>query len=206
MPRARALIALSVLVVILGAYIVWDAYRSRDRADRNANVADTAVTAAESLCRQVRALGGVCVVDPQKLPEPQSGPAGRDGRGVVSVEVRGGHLWVTYTDGMSEDAGTLPIRIGPAGPQGVAGIGSPGPSGPPGHNGEPGVPGANGEPGKDGKDGTDGKDGPPGPPGPMCPEGYHPSPFFVDGREYLACARDEQPPPPTPTPTPTPER
>lgn len=105
---------------------------------------------------------------------------GADGRGIESVFIQGSDLIVVYTDGTSDNAGTIPGGVqgppgppgpqgppGPPGPQGVAGSpGPPGPTGPAGPVGPPGPAGPQGDQGIPGLQGPAGPPGPVGPPGP----------------------------------------
>lgn len=105
--------------------------------------ANAAVSTADQLCQQVRALGKVCVQDPAELPRGEQGEPGVQGppgRGVVNQECTGGQWRVYYTDGYTDyDAGPC---IGVTGPSGAAG-----------KDGQDGAPGATGPAGADGKDG-----------------------------------------------------
>lgn len=188
-PRVL-LIVLGALVLGLGLYVVYGAIRDRQRVERQAAVAQDAITAARALCRQVTALGGVCVPNPAELPRPSpvAGPPGEPGPP--------GPPGPTGTPG---EPGA-PGRSGPTGPPGAPG--PPGPLGAPGLNG---MDGADGAPGAPGEPGAQGPPGPSGPAGPACPESYHreavPAP---DGRIYLVCVSDAEPEPTTAPPMPLP--
>lgn len=126
MMKRRQRRRIVVVVLISGIAFGWLSWIVNDltsRGDREERRADQAVLTAVQLCQQVRALGGVCVADPDELRgDPgatgATGPAGPQG-----------------PDG----------DVGPSGPQGVSG--EPGIQGP---QGESGATGAQGPPGPQG--------------------------------------------------------
>jgi hypothetical protein len=63
--------------------------------------------AAQTLAQQVKNLGGTPVVSPPPGPAGATGPAGPAGRGITGTAVSAGHLYVTYTDGQTEDKGPV---------------------------------------------------------------------------------------------------
>lgn len=68
---------------------------------------------------------------------PTPGRNGLNGKGIVASALIGGHLELTYTDGVVEDVGQV---VGPAGRSGSSGqSGAAGPSGPAGATGSPGT-------------------------------------------------------------------
>lgn len=71
--------------------------------------------AAQTLAEQVRKLGGTPVVSPPAGPTGATGPAGPAGRGITGTAISAGHLYVTYTDGRTEDKGQV---VGTAGADG----------------------------------------------------------------------------------------
>lgn len=171
---AAAAILAGVIVGGTGTALVSAINREEEKAEQ-------AVSAVDQLCGQVRALGGVCVVDPEDL-RGEPGPAGQPGP---------------------------PGSKGDRGPQGVPGVqgvrgpqGEPGPPGGPGPQGVPGVQGVQGEPGEPGQQGDQGEPGPKGeqgeqgPPGPTCPDGWAEEELTVltdDGvRRILACTPEEE--------------
>jgi hypothetical protein len=179
--KRRAVIALAA-VALVAALIGFTANALTDRATRQQQRADTAVSGAEQLCQQVRQLGGTCVVDPSSLkgdrgdPGP-AGPAGPPG------------------------PPGLPGLDGKDGRNGAAG--SPGPTGPPGTQGKPGAAGPSGPAGAQGPSGPPGPSGPAGPRGPQgeagpagaqCPDGTHAETVTVvttEGtRKMAGCVED----------------
>lgn len=170
--------ALVALTLAMGGLLLRATFHSEQKAERQSQVASTAIGAAESLCQQVRALGGSCIVEPKSLPSPAAvpGPPGPPGRpGPPGPGVSG--------------------PPGPRGSPGAAATPAAGPPGPPGLPGLPGdmpspVPGPPGQDGAPGKDGQDGAPGPPGAPGPLCGEGYRAEPLELGDppRTYLLCA------------------
>lgn len=196
-PAAVIVALLGAAVLVLGAYIVWDTLRSQERVQDQEQVAASAIGAAQSLCAQVTALGGACVVNPADLPRTSSpGPAGAaglpgpaGGRGPAGEDGAPGPQGVPGADGAPGAAG-LP---GPPGPPGEAGA-----AGATGRDGEPGAPGPAGE------QGPPGPTGPTGPAGPFCPPGYHPEQAELNGAGYLLCAADSAPSP-APAPSPSPD-
>lgn len=61
--------------------------------------------------------------DVQREPSVAAMPRdGRDGRGIVSTALVGGHLLVTYTDGNHVDLGRVVGATGPGGPTGPTGV------------------------------------------------------------------------------------
>lgn len=189
-PHSPVVIILGLLtvVLVLGSYIVWDTLQSREKAENQGVVASNAITAAQSLCAQVTALGGVCVIDPDQLPKPSpvAGPAGPIGPAGLP-----GSAGPTGRTGPQ----------GPPGPEGAAGLpGPPGPAGDPGQDGVNGADGTEGATGAQGEQGLPGPTGPAGPPGPFCTEGFHRELAQLEGHSYLLCAADEEP---APSPSPT---
>lgn len=175
--RRRYLVLLLACFLMLGM-LVWQSIANLERADRNRTTAATALDAAERNCRQVRAFGGVCAVNPSTLPRPEPGPAGPQG-----------------------PAG----ERGPQGPPGPAPAclyekqqcrGEPGTTGPPGPAGAAGDRGPAGEAGREGRQGEPGPpgpEGPPGQPGPACPDGYHLERFTIGDTRYIGCTADQAP-------------
>lgn len=78
-------------------------------------------------------------------PVGAPGERGADGRGIDTVELRGGDLIFRFTDGTIENVGRVTGEQGPPGEKGADG-----------RDGEPGARGERGEPGPAGRDGTDG--------------------------------------------------
>lgn len=82
--------------------------------------------AAQTLAEQVRRLGGTPVVSPPpgpsgaQGPAGPAGPAGTAGRGITGTAISSGHLYVTYTDGKTEDKGQVVGADGAAG-RGITG-------------------------------------------------------------------------------------
>lgn len=76
----------------------------------------------ETVASQVRKLGAT----PSAIPpgpagaQGPAGPAGAAGRGIASTSIRGGDLWITYTDGTATDVGAVQGAAGPAG-RGITG-------------------------------------------------------------------------------------
>lgn len=176
-------VALVALTLAMGVLLLRNTFHSERKAEVQSQVANTAIGAAESLCQQVRALGGSCVVEPSSLPSPAAvpGPPGPPGR-----------------PGPPGPIGPMPSPVpGPRGSPGANATPLPGPPGPPGPPGEMASP-VPGPPGQDGAPGKDGKDGAPGAPGPLCPPGYLAEPVQINERLYLLCAA--LPPSPEPTP------
>lgn len=103
------MIGMTVVVVLLGAAVWRQAIGQRDAEEQRAQRAEQAV---EELCAQVKALGGVCVINPEQLRGPpgaqgETGPPGPPG----------------------------PPGVGSPGPSGPPGVeGPPGPRGPMGES------------------------------------------------------------------------
>jgi len=181
--------AFAGLTLATGAWIVRDTLASQHKAEKQSQVASSAIGAAESLCQQVRSqYGGQCIIDPSELPSPAQvpGPPGPPGK-----------------PGPPGPRSTVP------GPQGSPGSPAPLPSPIPGPMGLPGIPGPPGEipspvPGPQGEPGRDGAPGVPGSPGPLCPDLYRPETVTLDdGRLALVCIAVEPSPTPVPVPGPT---
>lgn len=196
--RPVVILVLVALLALCVGIIVAQSIRAGQRADRNSGAASTAIDAAEQLCKQVRAYGGACAVNPGDLARPEKGDAGAPGqRGEV---------------GPRGPAGPAPACLlqvgqcrGPIGPRGLVGPAPPCLSEPghcrgePGTNGVDGKNGTDGANGRDGVDGTDGANGADGAPGPACPVGYHLEPLLLnDAGDYLICHAD-----PAPSPSPS---
>jgi hypothetical protein len=193
--RYRALVVpvLVAACLLLGGVTVWQSLANLQRADRNRTTAATALDAAEQNCRQVRALGGVCAVNPSTLPRPDAGPPGPAG----PAGERGLQGPPGPAPACLYEASQCRGLSGSSGAQGPSGL-----VGPAGSPGEPGPVGAAGEPGPAGATGPQGPVGPQGsagPAGPACPDGYHLDEVRIDSVDYLACAAD-----PSPTPSPSP--
>lgn len=153
LPHDRRQWIAAVVTILAVALAVWglastqrDRSAQQDRADSEASRAETAITTAEQLCAQVRAMGGACVQDPSELrgdPGP-AGPAGEPGRGVLTVVCANGVWVVRFTDGaVDSNAGPCTGERGPTG--------AVGPSGAAGEAGTDGAPGAAGANGSDGR-------------------------------------------------------
>lgn len=67
-----------------------------------------------TVAAQVRELGGT----PKVQPPPVTGPARPGGRGVLGTALTGGHLWITYDDGLTEDKGQVVGHNGAKGENG----------------------------------------------------------------------------------------
>jgi hypothetical protein len=61
----------------------------------------------------------VAIAQPEDGTDGTDGDDGDPGRGIVTTAITGGHLYLTYTDGTTEDKGVV---VGPAGPTGAPGI------------------------------------------------------------------------------------
>jgi hypothetical protein len=80
--------------------------------------------AAQTLADQVRKLGGTPVVSPPPGPTGAAGPAGPTGtagRGITGSSISGGHLYLTYSDGVTEDKGQVVGAKGTDG-RGISGV------------------------------------------------------------------------------------
>jgi hypothetical protein len=115
--RRRSRVVVVLLVAALAFLMIgFLTARVTNRANRQSDRADQAVSTAEQLSAQVRALGRICVADPARLPRGETGASGAVG-----------------------PAGP-PVPFGPAGAKGDAG--EVGPAGPAGMRGAPGQDGA----------------------------------------------------------------
>lgn len=114
------IIALLALFSLLG-YIAYTVTQLGRYAKQESLRANEATYTADQLCKQVREMGAICIIDPADLPQGEQGEVGPPGpRGE-----RG--------------------DVGPIGPSGSPGPeGSPGPAGPPGPQGIQGPAGADG--------------------------------------------------------------
>lgn len=147
LPRAEAVIALTLLFValLLGWLVVKVISQDRDLRTSNG--------ARDALARQVEGLGEKPVAGPP-------GSRGEPGETVVGKTGPPGPQGIPGETGASgKPAPTITGPPGPAGPTGAVGQAGadstvPGPTGPPGQD-------ATGAPGTNGKDGTDGKNGAP---------------------------------------------
>ena len=77
--------------------------------------------AAQQLAEQVRKLGGTPTVQPPPGPTAVTGPvgpAGAAGRGITGTAISAGHLFVSYTDGTTEDKGQVAGATGVKGSDG----------------------------------------------------------------------------------------
>lgn len=134
MYYAAGAIALGTITLLL--YVWWahvqDNRRVAGLEARITSLAQQAAannSAATQLAAQVRSLGATPTVQPQ--PPPSAGPAGTAGqpgangaagRGIVSTQLVGTHLLLTYTDGTTTDVGVVSTPGAP-GPTGAAGRG-----------------------------------------------------------------------------------
>lgn len=147
--------------------------RLTNRADAEQNRANSAVTALEQACQQVRQLGGTCVVDPASL-RGDTGPAGP--QGIPGSEGAPGRDGSDGVDGS-------PGAPGPEGKQG-----------PTGDRGETGEQGAAGPVGPIGPQGPQGPAGEAGPAGPECPTGFHAETLTIatlqGPQDIAACVAD----------------
>lgn len=109
----------AVLVVTVGLVWWWSYQQQRTNAEQRR--AEVAVQSAETLCAQVRTLGGSCTVDPEALREatpaaaiPIPGSPGRDGQ-----DGKTGATGETGRPGKDGLDGANPSPIpGPSGPPG----------------------------------------------------------------------------------------
>lgn len=155
------------------------------RANEQAARVDEAVSAVDQLCRQVRDLGGYCVVDPAELrgepgPEGPPGPPPSDEQVMEAVAAYLAEHPIepgrppTMAEISAAVAAYLAEHEPPQGergpgpsPEQVAGavaaylLASPPPAGPEGPEGPVGPAGPTGDPGVPGADGRDGADGQP---------------------------------------------
>lgn len=178
-----AVMLLGMLVAgLIGAWLASAANRAQQDAAENRS-------AAEALCEQVRADGGVCVVDPADLrgeegPRGDVGPSGPPGRpGLDGRPGRDGRDGQDGEDGVQGGTGPDGLQ-GPAGEPGTAG--DPGPAGVQGKPGPAGPAGPSGPPGPAGEDGA---------PGPTCPEGTTLQERQVLGpppETWFVCVQDEE--------------
>lgn len=139
---------LAALLALVGVGVLWlivGGTRSQQQAETASRRAQTATTAVERLCDQVRALGGQCAVTPAEVRQARPGDIGPIGpQGPPGppgpMGLTGPAPPCLYTparcQGAPGDAGTP----GVAGPAGVEG--QPGTTGPAGAQGTPGAPGA----------------------------------------------------------------
>lgn len=196
-PRLIVPALLAVCLALMGV-LAWQSLANLHRADRNSDTAVTALDAAEGLCEQVKALGGVCAVNPSSLPRPEQGapgPAGPAGeRGPQGPP--GPAPACLYEVRQCRGLPGSPGPVGPAGARGEAGS-----AGERGQHGDPGPAGAPGPAGDPGPAGPPGDAGPQGPAGPACPDGYHPTPVHLRAGDYLLCASGAAPDPTPPSST-----
>lgn len=140
-PRARRWLALLAAVAAASALafagIAAEVFlREADLQAQVTTLADNAKqnnAAAQTLADQVRKLGGTPVVSPPPGPAGATGPtgpAGAAGRGITGTSISAGHLFVTYSDGITEDKGQVQ---GAAGAKGDTGRGITGANATSGH-------------------------------------------------------------------------
>lgn len=190
------LIGLLIMGVLLFFY-VGQAKQSEHTATTNAQVQADA-TKDSDVCKvypqqELCVLARKIAADPTATLTPKDGKDGKDGapgatgRGVTKFDKVNGELIVEYTDGTTQNVGSVVGKDGTNGINGKgilsAGIdsgslvvhftdgssenlgivvgpaGSPGSAGAPGKDGAAGATGPSGAPGKDGLNGTNGKDG-----------------------------------------------
>lgn len=208
-----ALVAAGAALLLIGYAIAALTVHANEQEQR----ANQAVTAADELCGQVRALGGLCVVNPDDL-RGAAGPAGPPGPPPSDEQVA--EAVARYfaanppvpgrapTIGEIADAVAVyltanPPERGEPGPgpttEQIAGavaaylLANPPPAGEQGPAGSPGDPGEPGKDGQDGADGAPGAPGPAGPPGPACPEGWHleERQVLVPPETWIVCVQDQ---------------
>lgn len=71
-----------------------------------------------------RRLGSLCIKAAEVNDQPTIpavGRDGKDGRGIAATSIRAGHLWITYSDGATEDKGAIAGRNGKSGKAGMDG-------------------------------------------------------------------------------------
>lgn len=130
-PRARRWLALLAVVAAASALafagIAAEVFlREADLQTQVTSLADNAKqnnAAAQTLADQVRKLGGTPVVSPPPGPsgaQGPAGPAGAAGRGITGTSISGGYLYITYSDGVTENKGQV---VGATGAKGDTGRG-----------------------------------------------------------------------------------
>lgn len=108
---------MAVLVIAVG-YVVYGQVSTQLRANEAQDQAQEARQDAKEvadpladLCRRDaevrRRVGSLCDKAAQVQESTAAPRDGKDGRGVASTSIVEGHLWITYTDGVSEDKGPV---------------------------------------------------------------------------------------------------
>lgn len=134
-PRARRWLALLAVVAasmaLAFAGIATEVFLKEADLQTQVTALSASATqnnaAAQTLADQVRKLGGTPVVSPPPGPSGAQGPAGAtgaagvDGRGITSTAISAGHLYVTYTDGKTEDKGQV-VGVAGADGRGISGV------------------------------------------------------------------------------------
>jgi hypothetical protein len=113
-----AFLALAALFLLRanGLQAEVDTLAASDQKNRAA--AEVNHDAAQTLADQVKQLGGTPKVEPPPGPTGSPGPTGPAGRGITGTSISAGHLFVTYSDGATEDKGQVQGAAGVTGPAG----------------------------------------------------------------------------------------
>lgn len=104
-------------ILVLGALFFTTTGSLKAELDAVSTSATENHSAAQTLAEQVRQLGGTPKVQPPG-PAGATGPSGPAGRGITGTAISSGHLYVSYTDGVTEDKGQVVGKDGSAGTDG----------------------------------------------------------------------------------------
>lgn len=126
-PRLIVVLVVFVALTVVGATVLFVLFLGQrsTTADLSGRVQSLSgqVTRqhddAETLARQVKALGAAPVVQPQPVQGAQ-GPAGPAGRGIVGTAIEAGHLILRFSDGSSADVGQITGQPGSSGLPGTS--------------------------------------------------------------------------------------
>lgn len=133
--RGRRLMALVGILTVASFLVLASLLWSRgnelqQQVDTLAGQAQQAQAGWQTVASQVRQLGGTPKAVPPAGPIGPQGPAGANGRGITGTAISGGHLYLTYSDGVTEDKGQV---VGAAGAKGADGRGITGANATSGH-------------------------------------------------------------------------